>query len=341
MYEGNPQTFSEWKQLTNKGYDVKVSTGNDSWVKIECKFTSKPVFYSWVQRDWSSRLCDVIVTNNKWNVPYEGRQEIKRMGIKLLDTCELIPYLMNLLSHGNKRSLNIYSVYCSKFSSVWVQEAKQVPKQGFAERFKKKIKEIGDISSGYAERFRKQLKKLMLNTSTKVKDCFSGKSHVQFNTSSYNPLQRVKHILKQALNLLVSVTAFSVVFTDEPVITVPVSLDVNQQQSSLVPTECAWCHQVFMLPNGCYSPEARKYVVFCCWDCIKSGGAEKIGFSKKLKKRPIVELPNSECLPAEPSWITQRDCLLIGKKKSVCHKEVQVTATQHYQRLLEKECEYL
>jgi len=53
-------------------------------------------------RDWYSRDCDVIVTNNKWNVPYEDRMLLKESGRKLLDTHEFLNYILRLCKKGNK-----------------------------------------------------------------------------------------------------------------------------------------------------------------------------------------------------------------------------------------------
>ena len=51
----------------------------------------------------------------------------------------------------------------------------------------------------------------------------------------------------------------------------------------LVEQPCYDCKENFMVPNGCFSPQARLYVLFYCWDCIKKGRAQYRGFKESWK----------------------------------------------------------
>lgn len=95
-YQPNPIVFEQWKEETNKGFDIKLNIPRKGWLKVECKFISKPIFSSWFVRDWLSRDADIFVTNCKWNVPLKERQTLKERGSKLLETHEFYSYLLRL-----------------------------------------------------------------------------------------------------------------------------------------------------------------------------------------------------------------------------------------------------
>ena len=101
-YESNPQTFEEWCKHTNTDYDIRVKTLKKGWIRVECKFTLKHIYHSWFMRDWYSRDCDIIVTNNKLNVRYEDRKLLKETGRKLMNTYEFLNYILKLCKRGNK-----------------------------------------------------------------------------------------------------------------------------------------------------------------------------------------------------------------------------------------------
>ena len=99
MEEYNPDSYQEWLKHTNTNFDIR-SNG----YSIECKLTLTYVYDSWVERDWLSRDCDIYVTNNKFNISYESKEKIRKLGRKLFDIFELIEFLM---LKGNKSNLNI------------------------------------------------------------------------------------------------------------------------------------------------------------------------------------------------------------------------------------------
>jgi len=105
-YSGNPLQFEEWCKHTNTGYDIKLEDGT----RVECKFTLKPIFHSWFVRDWLSRDCDIIVTNNKWQISYTDRQKLRESGVKLMDTNEFLWYVSKLHRRGNKYYVFEYSI---------------------------------------------------------------------------------------------------------------------------------------------------------------------------------------------------------------------------------------
>ncbi len=86
---------------TGANYDIRVET-DKGWVRVECKFTLTHVYHSWFMRDWYSRSCDIIVTNDKWNVRYEDRKLLRKTGRKLMSTREFMNYVLKLCKKGNK-----------------------------------------------------------------------------------------------------------------------------------------------------------------------------------------------------------------------------------------------
>lgn len=131
-YEGNPIIFEKWKRYTNRGYDILVSL--NGYLRVECKFTSKPIFHSWFMRDWYSRDCDIIVTNNVSNVPLEDRQLLKKKGIELLETYQFCHYLKELKNaiYGNKYVIFEYS-NSSLFNGI---------KKRIRRKYKERLKKI-------------------------------------------------------------------------------------------------------------------------------------------------------------------------------------------------------
>lgn len=101
-YESNPQTFRKWRRTTCSNYDIRVKTVKKGWLRVECKFTLTHIYHSWFMRDWYSRDCDIIVTNDKWNVRYEDRKLLKEIGRKLMSTREFLNYIPKLCKDGNK-----------------------------------------------------------------------------------------------------------------------------------------------------------------------------------------------------------------------------------------------
>ena len=98
---GNPKQYEEWLRYTNTGYDVKILNAQNSWIRVECKFTLTPIFHSWFLRDWLSRDSDIIVTNNKYSLSYRDRRILELYGKKLMSTTEFIMYLDRLKTVTN------------------------------------------------------------------------------------------------------------------------------------------------------------------------------------------------------------------------------------------------
>jgi len=117
IFESNNPKVVEWINPHNQleGYDILIPiVGYPTSLRVECKFVSKPIYHSWFVRDWLSRDCHIIVTNNKWNVPYEDRQLLKQRGIMLLDTVELYNYLFQLFNASSNQYILEYYKYKSK-----------------------------------------------------------------------------------------------------------------------------------------------------------------------------------------------------------------------------------
>jgi hypothetical protein len=95
-YKSNPKDYLEWLKRTGEGFDLRVFTVKKGWLKVEAKFTSKPIYHSWFVRDWLSRDAEIIVTNNIWHVPSNDRIMLKQRGIKLLGTFQFLSYIIRL-----------------------------------------------------------------------------------------------------------------------------------------------------------------------------------------------------------------------------------------------------
>lgn len=106
-YKSNPKRWKKWLQHTNTDFDLRVKTIRKGWLRVECKFTSKPIYHSWFMRDWYSRNCAVIVTNSIWHIPYEDKILLQKKGVKLLSTYQFLQYILKLnRREGNKYYLN-------------------------------------------------------------------------------------------------------------------------------------------------------------------------------------------------------------------------------------------
>jgi len=93
VFEGNPQNYSYWLSFTNRGFDIKVLTGDKTWIKVECKFILKPIFPSWFDRDWLSRDADVFVTNDISMIPAECIAKAYSLGKIILTPIQLLNYV--------------------------------------------------------------------------------------------------------------------------------------------------------------------------------------------------------------------------------------------------------
>lgn len=102
-FQSNPPIYEEWLRDNHvlNGYDMLIHTPKGE-VKVEIKYSNYPIFHSWFLRDWYSRDCDVIVTNNKWNISSQDRQQLKERGIKLLNEYEFLCYILKLSCTPNK-----------------------------------------------------------------------------------------------------------------------------------------------------------------------------------------------------------------------------------------------
>jgi hypothetical protein len=104
-YIGNPIDIDEWKKTTNTDYDISVKVSDSSWLDVECKLTLSPHIYnSWFERDWFSRNCNIIVTNNKFHLSMYARNKLYIEGIALVNTESLVPYIKGIIE-GNKSTL--------------------------------------------------------------------------------------------------------------------------------------------------------------------------------------------------------------------------------------------
>lgn len=101
-YESNPQSYLEWVTTTMTDFDIKVRTTKKGWIRVECKFTLTHIHHCWFMRDWYPRNCDIIVTNDKWNVRYEDRKLLRETGRKLMNTYEFLNYILKLCKDGNQ-----------------------------------------------------------------------------------------------------------------------------------------------------------------------------------------------------------------------------------------------
>jgi len=97
VFEGNPQNYPYWLSFTNRGFDIKVLTGEKTWIKVECKFILKPIFPSWFDRDWLSRDADIFVTNDISMIPAECIAKAYSLGKMILTPIQLLNYVK-----GNK-----------------------------------------------------------------------------------------------------------------------------------------------------------------------------------------------------------------------------------------------
>ncbi len=103
-FNGNPSNFEEWKKTTNTNYDINVKVNDTVWLTVECKLTLTQVYDSWFYRDWYSRQCDIIVTNDKFHISLNARNILYSKGVVLLETYDLVPFINNL-KEGNKSSM--------------------------------------------------------------------------------------------------------------------------------------------------------------------------------------------------------------------------------------------
>jgi hypothetical protein len=94
---GNSSDFEEWKKHTNTDYDIMVYITDKKELRVECKFSLHSIYHSWFMRDWYSRDCDVIVTNDRWCLSISDIDLLHRKGVVLLDSKDLIPYINNVM----------------------------------------------------------------------------------------------------------------------------------------------------------------------------------------------------------------------------------------------------
>jgi ribosomal protein S27AE len=101
VFVGNPRAYEHWLSFTNRGFDIKVLTRKNTWIKVECKLVLEPIFPSWFDRDWLSRDANLFVTNDVSMIPSECIDKAHRLGRMILTPIELLNYVM-----GNKYYLN-------------------------------------------------------------------------------------------------------------------------------------------------------------------------------------------------------------------------------------------
>ncbi len=106
-FQHNPLEYSEWLHNIGKGCDC-VLVVRGIVFNIECKFLdTNRVYPSYIWRDYIPRFKGrsgvyVVVTNNKWNIPYNCRELLRSHGILVWELSELVWNIMMLTS----RSLN-------------------------------------------------------------------------------------------------------------------------------------------------------------------------------------------------------------------------------------------
>ena len=146
-YEGNPIIFRLWNRFTIKGYDVRAYTHRKGWVKVECRFTSKPIYHSWFVRDWFHKLhtADIIVTNNKFHIPYQDRQTIREYGVKLFNTNEFCNYMLK----QNKRRHLLYKYVIFGYGSFgsFCSKLRERVEQRHKIRLKIRLRDLSNRSS--------------------------------------------------------------------------------------------------------------------------------------------------------------------------------------------------
>lgn len=104
--------FSEWLKNKGKGADILLPDA-----EVECKFITKRVYKSYIDRDWIPRFdfnkkYAIIVTNNKWLIPKEERIRMYKKGIQIKEIFEFLWWCIKHYSSkkykANKYSLNLF-----------------------------------------------------------------------------------------------------------------------------------------------------------------------------------------------------------------------------------------
>jgi len=111
----NPTIFPDWIKHNNGhvGYDVKVKIG-DQLVPVEVKYISKPIYDSWLKRDWLSRSAPIIVCNNKWMLSKDQRRMIHDAGKKLFSLDEFVWYVYRKNRRLSSFILTLTNTYLNK-----------------------------------------------------------------------------------------------------------------------------------------------------------------------------------------------------------------------------------
>jgi len=111
----NPTSFQDWIKHNNDhvGYDLEVKIG-DQLVPVEVKYISKPIYDSWLKRDWLTRSAPIIVCNNKWLLTYQQRRMLKAACKKLFSLHEFIWYLYRKNRTPSSFILTLTSNYLNK-----------------------------------------------------------------------------------------------------------------------------------------------------------------------------------------------------------------------------------
>ena len=99
----NPiHSYEAWLHNIGNGCDIKNFVMKGLRFSIECKYLeTDKVYPSYIWRDYISRFkgrsgyC-IIVTNNKWNVPYDCRRLLQEYGIKVWNQEELASNITTL-----------------------------------------------------------------------------------------------------------------------------------------------------------------------------------------------------------------------------------------------------
>jgi len=93
-FQHNPIDYSQWLHNVGKGCD-EIIVVEGLVFNIECKYlNSNRIYLSYIRRDYIPRFngksgyC-IVVTNNKWSIPYTCRRLLEEQGIMVWNSYEL------------------------------------------------------------------------------------------------------------------------------------------------------------------------------------------------------------------------------------------------------------
>jgi RNase P subunit RPR2 len=130
VFVGNPRAYEHWLSFTNRGFDIKVLTRKNTWIKVECKLLLEPIFQSWFDRDWLGRDADVYVTNDMSMIPTECIDKAHASGRMILTPIELLNYVegnklidLNDIPNNNSKDISCFNEVYKENSDVVCEES--------------------------------------------------------------------------------------------------------------------------------------------------------------------------------------------------------------------------